>query len=209
MLYNNLHQLHPVLFPDFHTDTIRELSVNPKISHLVISGGFDGNVFVTDISRLVDDIQRNEKKSENSVYLCKDVVGSVNWHPNDCNVASCTTDLGVLHVFDIRTDQVCILQFCNYSGQSHQLCHQTKPHSNTLNHTFKHTQSHSFTLKHIQTHSNTRVQNRNLSTSPNQHLCMIHKRLNCTLMRMWMISPCVWVMEMEPLLFTIFALESL
>jgi len=94
-----------VLFPDFHTDTIRELAVNPKVPHLVISGGFDGNVFVTDISRLVDDIQRNEKKSENSVYLCKDVVGSVNWHPNDHNVASCTTDLGVLHVFDIRTDQ--------------------------------------------------------------------------------------------------------
>ena len=73
----------------------------------MISGGFDGNVFVTDISRLVgmfrkklfrynffftDDIQKSEKKSENSVYLCKDVVGSVSWHPNDHNVASCTTD---------------------------------------------------------------------------------------------------------------------
>lgn len=47
----------------------------------MISGGFDGNVFVTNIARLVDDIQKNEKKSENSVYLCRDVVGSVAWHP--------------------------------------------------------------------------------------------------------------------------------
>lgn len=70
-----------VLFPDFHTDSIRQLAVNPKNNAIVISGGFDGNVFVTNIARLVEDIQKNEKKSENSVYLCRDVVGSVAWHP--------------------------------------------------------------------------------------------------------------------------------
>ena len=36
---------------------------------------------MTDISRLVTDIQKNSKKSENSLYPCKDVVGSVAWHP--------------------------------------------------------------------------------------------------------------------------------
>jgi WD40 repeat protein len=94
-----------VMFPTFHSDTIRNIAVNPMNPSLVISGGFDGKVFVTDISRLVHDIQKMEKKSENSVYMCHDVVGSVRWHPSDRNVASCTTDQGVLHVFDIRTDQ--------------------------------------------------------------------------------------------------------
>eukprot|EP00761_Pharyngomonas_kirbyi_P003611 gb/GECH01003615.1/.p1 GENE.gb/GECH01003615.1/~~gb/GECH01003615.1/.p1 ORF type:complete len:387 (+),score=55.16 gb/GECH01003615.1/:1-1161(+) len=95
----------PVLFPDFHKDTIRQISVNEGNSHLVLSGGFDGNVFVTNITRLVDDMEKNEQNSENSVYMCGDVVGSVSWHPRDFNVASCTTDPGWLHVFDIRTDQ--------------------------------------------------------------------------------------------------------
>jgi WD40 repeat protein len=94
-----------VMFPTFHSDTIRNIAVNPMNPSLVISGGFDGKVFVTDISRLVHDITNMEKKSENSVYVCSDVVGSVRWHPSDRNVASCTTDQGVLHVFDIRTDQ--------------------------------------------------------------------------------------------------------
>ncbi|KAL0482025.1 hypothetical protein AKO1_013281 [Acrasis kona] len=94
-----------VMLPTFHTDTIRNVAVNPCNPRLVISGGFDGMVYVTDISRLVHDIQKMEKKSENSVYHCNDVVGSVRWHPSDRNVASCTTDQGVLHVFDIRTDQ--------------------------------------------------------------------------------------------------------
>ncbi|KAL9656098.1 hypothetical protein ABK040_007716 [Willaertia magna] len=93
------------LFPRFHTDTIRQLAVNPANQSLVISGGFDEKVFVTDISKLVDDIQSNQTKSENSVYLCQDVVSSVRFHPSDSNVASATTDQGILHVFDIRTGQ--------------------------------------------------------------------------------------------------------
>ena len=88
-----------VMFPEFHKDTIREICVSEGNKNLVISGGFDGNVFVTDISRLVSDIQKNEKKSENSLYPCRDVVGSVNWHPYDNFVASCTTDTGVLHMY--------------------------------------------------------------------------------------------------------------
>jgi WD40 repeat protein len=96
-----------VLFPNFHTDTIRQLAPNPTNQALVLSGGFDGKVFVTNVSRLVDDNgpSMGDKKSENSVYLCGEVVGSVQWHPSDSFVASATTDNGVLHVFDIRTDQ--------------------------------------------------------------------------------------------------------
>jgi len=94
-----------VMFPEFHRDSIREIAVSHGNKSLVISGGFDGNVFVTDISRLVTDIQKNSKKSENSLYPCKDVVGSVAWHPEDGFLASCTTDTGTLHIFDVRTDR--------------------------------------------------------------------------------------------------------
>jgi len=94
-----------VMFPEFHKDAIREISVSEGNKALVISGGFDGNVFVTDISRLCNDIEKNEKKSENSLYPCRDVVGSVSWHPEDSYLASCTTDTGTLHIFDIRTDK--------------------------------------------------------------------------------------------------------
>jgi len=94
-----------VMFPEFHKDAIRELCVSEGNKNLVISGGFDGNVFVTDITRLCSDIEKNEKKSENSLYPCRDVVGSVSWHPEDSYLASCTTDTGTLHIFDIRTDK--------------------------------------------------------------------------------------------------------
>lgn len=94
-----------VQFPEFHSDTIRQIALNPVDRTLVISGGFDGNVFVTNIQRLFEDIQRNEKKSENSVYVTQGVVGSVSWHISDTNVASATTDTGIIHIFDCRTDQ--------------------------------------------------------------------------------------------------------
>jgi len=94
-----------VMSPEFHKDAIREICVGQANKNLVISGGFDGNVFVTDISRLCSDIQKNEKKSENSLYPCREVVGSVSWHPEDPYLARCTTDSGTLHIFDIRTDK--------------------------------------------------------------------------------------------------------
>eukprot|EP00029_Vermamoeba_vermiformis_P005434 TRINITY_DN1887_c0_g1_i3.p1 TRINITY_DN1887_c0_g1~~TRINITY_DN1887_c0_g1_i3.p1 ORF type:complete len:393 (+),score=81.97 TRINITY_DN1887_c0_g1_i3:91-1269(+) len=92
-------------FPEFHTDIIREIAISSKENRLVVSGGFDGKVFVTDIIRLAEDIQKNERRSENSLYQCTDVVGSVSWHPNDQYLANCTTDGGTFHVFDIRTDK--------------------------------------------------------------------------------------------------------
>ena len=93
-----------MVFPGFHRDTIREIAVSPYHNNLVVSGGFDCNVFVTDIARLYQDIQKSERKSENSLYPCRDVVGSVSWHPQQASVASCTTDVGVFHMFDVRTE---------------------------------------------------------------------------------------------------------
>jgi len=93
-----------VSFPDFHTDIVREISICHQNANLLISGGFDGNVFVTDIQKLVADIKRNEKKSENWLYPCKEVVGSVRWYPTSPFIGSCTTDTGLLHIFDLRVD---------------------------------------------------------------------------------------------------------
>lgn len=47
-----------------------------------VVSGFDGKVFVTDIIKLAEDIQKGEKKSENSLYPCNEVVSSVAWHPS-------------------------------------------------------------------------------------------------------------------------------
>jgi WD40 repeat protein len=109
------------MFPDFHRDLIRELAVNQVQRNLILSGGFDGNVFVTDIEKLLTDMRRNERRSENSLYacrfasvlrcrlgllqltrLCRDVVGSVRWVPESPVLASCTADIGMFHLFDIR-----------------------------------------------------------------------------------------------------------
>ena len=38
-------------------------------------------MFVTNITRLSCDVRDGMPKSENSVYYCRDVVGSVRWHP--------------------------------------------------------------------------------------------------------------------------------
>jgi WD40 repeat protein len=108
------------MFPDFHRDLIRELAVNQVQRNLILSGGFDGNVFVTDIEKLLTDMRRNERRSENSLYACRcasspmlpgvpsadrrcrDVVGSVRWVPESPVLASCTADIGMFHLFDIR-----------------------------------------------------------------------------------------------------------
>jgi WD40 repeat protein len=100
---NNVEEI--INFPEFHQDWIRELAVCPRDNRYVLSGGFDGKVFVTDIFKLATDIQKGEKKSENSLYPCNEVVGSVAWHPTDNFLASCTTDPGTLHLFDVRTDK--------------------------------------------------------------------------------------------------------
>ncbi|KAL6046738.1 G-protein beta WD-40 repeat domain containing protein, partial [Balamuthia mandrillaris] len=92
-------------FPVFHQDLIREISVSPFNKSLVLSGGFDGSVFVTDIERLCRDMATQQQRSENNNYPVHEVVSSVLWHPDDPYLASCTTDLGRYHQFDIRTER--------------------------------------------------------------------------------------------------------
>jgi hypothetical protein len=90
-------------FPAYHSDDIREMAMRDM--HLLLSGGFDGNVFVTDVVKLTDSIRRNDTAGRNRIYRCGSVVGSVAWHPSEQALASCTTDNGSVRIFDIRTEK--------------------------------------------------------------------------------------------------------
>jgi hypothetical protein len=79
---------------DTHTHTHKNhillivLIVGFELMDSVEIEGFDGKVFVTDIIKLAEDIQKGEKKSENSLYPCNEVVGSVAWHPTGPTLSS-------------------------------------------------------------------------------------------------------------------------
>jgi WD40 repeat protein len=60
---------------------------------------------VSNMHRLDEKIESSGFKIEHYLYLCKDVVGSVGWHPKDNCIASCTTDSGYFHTFDIRINE--------------------------------------------------------------------------------------------------------
>lgn len=70
-----------VAIPAFHKDVIREVAPNPKNTGLVATGGFDGNVFITDIEQVMDALNRKENNCNNNVFRCGDIVGSVAWNP--------------------------------------------------------------------------------------------------------------------------------
>ena len=55
--------------------------MSPHNKNIVLTGGFDGQVFITDVGRIIADIGRHESRSENSVYSTKDVVSSVRFSP--------------------------------------------------------------------------------------------------------------------------------
>eukprot|EP01087_Luapelamoeba_hula_P001851 TRINITY_DN11652_c0_g2_i1.p1 TRINITY_DN11652_c0_g2~~TRINITY_DN11652_c0_g2_i1.p1 ORF type:complete len:277 (+),score=11.06 TRINITY_DN11652_c0_g2_i1:119-832(+) len=94
-------------FPDSHTDVIREIAVSPHRKNLVASGGFDGSVIVTDVGqavRTIVDTSLQGSGVDNSIFHTLQVVGSVGWHPTHHLLASCTTDVGLMYFFDIRSD---------------------------------------------------------------------------------------------------------
>lgn len=88
------------MLPDIHTDTIRQISISTYNPISLLSGGFDGNLCITDLTKL---IEKNEKP-ETNLFQCKDAIGSVAWSPKQ-GVCGCTTDVGVFHLFDVRSDQ--------------------------------------------------------------------------------------------------------
>jgi len=95
--------------PAFHTDEIREIAVNLD-NRIVLSGGFDGRVYLTDMVKLLNDIRCNLNESVNSNYETFEPVGSVRWHPFAPSLASLTTDGGTFHAFDIRANGPVIYQ---------------------------------------------------------------------------------------------------
>ena len=57
-----------VSFPEFHTDCIREIAINPNHKNLVLSGGFDGNVFVTDLLQVAAALDGQSSTMKNTLY---------------------------------------------------------------------------------------------------------------------------------------------
>lgn len=92
------------MLPEIHTDTIRQISKSTYNPLSLLSAGFDGNLCISDLSRLYE---KNEKP-ETNLFQVKEVIGSVSWSPKQ-GVCSCTTDTGIFHVFDVRTEKKSIL----------------------------------------------------------------------------------------------------
>lgn len=93
-----------VQLPQFHTDCIRELAINPANTSLVITGGFDGHVFVTDLQQVAAALEGRASSVQNTMYPGDGAaIGSVGWLPGDAQIATATSDAGRLHLFDIRT----------------------------------------------------------------------------------------------------------
>lgn len=57
----------------------------------VPSTGFDGRVFVTDLLRIMTALQTHSKSTENILYPCDAVVGSVQWVPGGTHPRPTTT----------------------------------------------------------------------------------------------------------------------
>jgi WD40 repeat protein len=85
-------QLSTHTLPVQHTDDIREISVSPHEPELILSGGFDRKLILTNIAQ-----QKHVKEFHN-----RHVVGSVRWHPSCDEVVSFTCDVGSINLFDIR-----------------------------------------------------------------------------------------------------------
>jgi len=93
------------VLPDFHTDMIIDLAVSPNDNQLIASCDVDGGFYVTDIVKVVADIQGNKRNTQNIYYQCHGTVSSVNWHPTDPFIVTCTEINGSLHLIDIRVNQ--------------------------------------------------------------------------------------------------------
>lgn len=75
-----------------HTDDIREVAVDYHDGHLLMSGGFDKKILISDLN--------TEKVVK--PYYSRHVIGSVRWYPNCSDVVSYTCDVGSINIFDIR-----------------------------------------------------------------------------------------------------------
>lgn len=90
-----------VSFSTLHANLIREIDVNPVDPNVVVSAGYDGDVVVSDLFRLVDHVE-HPGNSVVVIYSCKQVISSVLWHPLQPNLCSCTSEFGFFHMFDTR-----------------------------------------------------------------------------------------------------------
>lgn len=91
-----------VHFKGIHEDLIRELDISTDYGvPLVLSGGYDGEVLISNIQQLVD-YADFPGKGYVMAYDVHQVVSSVSWNRFCSNLALATTEHGYLHMFDTR-----------------------------------------------------------------------------------------------------------
>lgn len=87
-------------FKPFHNDHIREIDI--KDGKKIITGGFDGVLFIKDIIKLSE----NRNDISDLYYKSSEIIGSVKWNPYIENHASFTVDNGFLNIIDIRERKI-------------------------------------------------------------------------------------------------------
>jgi len=105
-----------VIVPNFHTNDIRSINIHPTSRNLLVSGGYDGKLFLTDLEQMFVLLRRGAATCNNVLYNAGTSVSSVQWRPESARQSavstscmSCTTDAGAYHLVDTRAasqDQV-------------------------------------------------------------------------------------------------------
>ncbi|KAL0215429.1 hypothetical protein P9112_007613 [Eukaryota sp. TZLM1-RC] len=84
--------------PPFHTDEIREICIHPSNRSIIASCGFDGQIFVLNLTSIT-------QPQISSSFKLNEVVGSVRWNPFDTTLLSVTTDSGLMYTFDTQLNK--------------------------------------------------------------------------------------------------------
>lgn len=94
----NIRDLHE--YKSFHNDHIREIDIIE--GRKILTGGFDGMLFVKDIVKLSE----THNDLSDLYYKSSDIIGSVKWNPYAEHHASFTVDNGFFNIIDIRERKI-------------------------------------------------------------------------------------------------------
>jgi len=84
------------------SSVITSLQLNPANKHIVLTGGTDGRVFVTNLSRYTAVLATDQPYAVNGMYSAGDVVTDARFFPNNPSAALCAALNGTISVFDVR-----------------------------------------------------------------------------------------------------------
>ena len=84
------------------TSFITSLQLNQANKHIALTGGTDGRVFVTNLSRYTAILASDQPYAVNGMYSAGDVVTDARFFPNNPSAALCAALNGTISVFDVR-----------------------------------------------------------------------------------------------------------